>query len=135
MINDIKMSITDKLNELYSTYKVYDEYVPSEVNAPYFIISVTNQEYKKRINQKYKSHLSFDVAFFSSESKEKIKTDCLNMQINLFRAFDLVGGYRILNKQAKITDDVLHFTFDIKYSEMVQETGTKMQSQITNKNL
>jgi hypothetical protein len=67
--------------------------------------------------------------------KQDIKEDCQNVQMAFFRGFDLVGGYRIKNKHATIVDNVMHFTFDVKVSEINKDTVIKMQKQQTNTNL
>lgn len=132
MISNIKQAIVNKLLELYPDYTIYDEDVPQNFKTPSFLISLIEQNYSKRLNNKYKSTLSFDIAYFSDEDSTEIKNDCLDVQIDLIRAFDLVGSYRVLNKQATITDDVLHITFDINYSELKEEEFVKMQKQTTN---
>lgn len=135
MIADIKQVIADKLKELYTGCTIYVEDVPQDFETPSFMITLINQDYGKRLNTVYKSTLSFDVAYFSDKSNQDIKEDCYTVQMNLFRSFDLVGGYRIINKQAIIVDNVLHFTFDITVSEMLNESYAKMQKQRTNTNI
>ena len=135
MINNIKQAISDKLKQLYPRHTIYDEDVPQNFREPSFLITLTNQDYGKLLNTKFKSLLSFDISFFSDKDKTEIKEDCQGVQMALFRAFDLVGGYRILNKQASIVDNILHFTFDVSVSEMIEEDSTKMQKQQTNTNL
>lgn len=135
MINSIKQAIVDKLLELYPEYTIYDEDVPQNFKKQSFLISLTDQDYNKRISGKFKSLISFDVAYFSNKRVTEIKTDCLDTQINLFRNFDTIGSYRVLNKQATVTDNVLHFTFDINYSEIKQEVKIPMQTQQTNTNI
>lgn len=135
MINDIKQAIVDKLLELYPNYTIYDEDIPQDFKTPSFFIALIDQDYSKRLNNKYRSLLSFDVAYFSNEGKTEIKEDCLEVQLNLFRNFDLIGTYRILEKQATITDNVLHFTFNINYSEIITETGTLIETKEVNTNI
>ncbi|MFU0784498.1 MAG: Phage protein [Thermoanaerobacterium thermosaccharolyticum] len=135
MINDIKQAIVNKLLELYPGYTIYDENIPQNFKTPSFLISLIDQDYIKRINNRFKSTLSFDIAYFSDKDTTEIKNDCLDVQIDLFRAFDLVDCYRIFNKQATITDNVLHITFDVDYSELKQEESIKMQKQETNTNM
>lgn len=134
MISDIKQAIVNKLKELYPGYTVYDEDVPQNFRKPSFLITVIEQDYSKRLNNRYRSSLSFDIAYFS-DKKTEIKGDCLLVQLNLLRSFDLIGTYRVKNKKANITDNVLHFTFDINYSEMKIEEFIKMQKQTTNTNI
>jgi hypothetical protein len=137
MISEVKQAIVNKLAELYPypAYNIYDEGVPQNFRKPSFLISLFEQDYSKRLSNKYQSLLSFDVAYFSDKGPNEIKADCHNVQLSLFRAFDLIGTYRVLNKQANITDNVLHFTFDINVSEIKEEESIKMQQQQTNTNL
>lgn len=126
MINKIKREITNKL--IMACPTIYDEDIPQNFITPSFLVSVIEQDYEKRINAKYKSQISFDIAYFSNKDKTEIKEDCLKMQEKLLRDFDLVGGFRAGNKRANITDNVLHFMFDITYSEMLIETENKMET-------
>ncbi len=135
MINEIKQAIVNKLLELYPGYTIYDEDMPQDFSRQSFLISITNQSYGKRFDNKYKSSVSFDIAYFSNKDAEEIITDCRDVQMSLLRNFDLAGQYRALNKKATITDNVLHFTFDINYSEIKTEVSEKMQKQETNTNI
>jgi len=134
MISEIKSAIVYKLKELYPLIinRYTDDNVPQNFKKPSFFVSVIDQEYDKRMNAKYKGLISFDVAYFSDKGVAEIKSDCLAKQEVLLREFDLVGTYRIKNKNARITDNVLHMTFDVNYSEMKVETGIPMQTQTTN---
>lgn len=135
MINSIKQVIVNKLLELYPGYTIYDEDVPQDFKKQSFLISLTGQDYNKRLNSKFKSRISFEIAYFSNKEVTEIKSDCYDKQLNLFRNFDLIGSYRVLNKQATITDNVMHFTFDIKFFEIKEYVSDKMQKQQTNTNI
>lgn len=135
MINDVKQAIAYKLLEVFPSYTIYDEDIPQNFKTPSFLITLIEQDYNKRINNKFRSLLSFDVAYFSDKGKTEINNDCQRVQIALLRAFDLIGTYRVVNKQATITDDVLHITFDINVSEIKEEEFAKMQKQTTNTNI
>ena len=131
MINDVKQAIVNKLLELYPTYTIYDEDVPQNFKTPSFLVTVIEQNYGKRLDNKFTSTVSFDLAYFSDKGKNKIKSDCQAVMVNLLRAFDLMGGFRAQNLQATIVDNVLHITFDVNYSEMKIEEFVKMQAQTT----
>jgi len=136
MISEIKKAIINKLLEVYPTgYKRYDEDIPQKFVPPLFVVSTIDQDYSKRINNKYNGMLSFDLAYHSEKGSTEIKADCLRVQEDLLRAFDFIGTFKVLNKDARITDNVLHITFDVKYSEMKTETSVPMQTQTTNTNL
>lgn len=128
-------AIKQKLKELYPNYQVYTDNVPQNFKPPAFVIYVIEQEYNKRLNNKYNGRISLDVAYFSNKGKNEIKSNCLEVQETLLREFDEVGEFRILNKNARITDNVLHMTFDIRYSELKLGEFVKMQTQTTNTNL
>lgn len=132
MINDIKQAIAQKILDLYPTATVYDEDIPQNFKTPSFLVTVIEQSYRKRLSNKYDSAVSFDVAYFSDKGKNEIKSDCQAAQVNLLRAFDLVGGFRIRNLQATIVDNVLHITFEVSYSELKTNEFVKMQKQTTN---
>ncbi|MDF2611346.1 MAG: hypothetical protein K0R92_2820 [Lachnospiraceae bacterium] len=122
MVNEIKSAIVYKLKELYSTHKRYTDNVPQNFTPPAFVVKQINQDYGKRINTKNKGRISYDILYFSDKPITAIESDCQTVQELLFREFDLVGTFRAINKNATITDNVLHFTFDINYSEMKVET-------------
>ena len=135
MINEIKQAIADKLEELYPGYTLYDEDIPQNFKTPSFLVTVIEQSYGKRLANKYNSTVYFDVAYFSDKGKNETNSDCQAVQVNLLRAFDLMGGFRAQNLQATIVDNVLHITFDVSYSELKIEEFAKMQTQTTNTNL
>lgn len=135
MINSIRKAISSKLLELYPACPIYKNDVSQNFKPPCFVLYIIDQNYDKRINTKYKSTISFDVAYFSDKPTTTIKDDCLNKQQELFRAFDIIGTYRVLNKQCSITDNVLHLTFDINYSELLEETFSQMQTATTTTNI
>jgi hypothetical protein len=138
MISDIKSAIVYKLKELYPNYTRYTDDIPQKFTPPAFVIFEIDQDYSKRLNTKNKGRISFDVACFSEKGPADIKSDCQATQEVLLQGFDLIGTtskFRVLSKNARITDNVLHMTFDINYSEMKVEGGTLMQSQETNTNI
>ena len=135
MISEIKQAIVQKILELYPTATIYDEDIPQNFKTPSFLVTVIEQNYGKRLANKYNSTVNFDVAYFSDKEKNEIKADCHEVQVNLLRALDLVGAFRIQNLQATIVDNVLHITFDISYSELKKEEFAKMRTQTTTTNI
>ena len=135
MISEIKQAIAQKIHEQYPSATIYDEDVPQNFKTPSFLVTVIEQSYGKRLADKYNSTVSFDVAYFSDKKKNEIKSDCQAVMVNLLRAFDLLDTFRARNLQANITDNVLHITFDVSYSELKIEEFAKMQKQTTNEYL
>jgi hypothetical protein len=132
MLNEIKQSITDKLTALFPPeegYALFDETVPegSGSEKPYFLLLLTKQTYSKKLKDTYQSTLSFDLGYHSNLDIAENKKDLMRVQEILIRSFDSAGTYRIRNKSAQITEQVLHVTFDISYSEMKVEDAVSMQ--------
>ena len=134
MISDIKSAIVYKLKDLFPECKRYTDDIPQKFSKPAFVIFQIDQDYSKRLNSKYNGRISFDVAYFSDKGIADIKSDCFSKQEVLLRGFDTFGAFKALNKNARITDNVLHMTFDVNYSEMKVEDKVPMQAQTTNTN-
>ena len=133
MISEIRQAFINKLVEFYpSGYVFYEDKVHQNFKTPSFLVSVYDHEYDKRLNTKYKSVISFDIAYFSDQNQADIISDCLVKEEVLLRGFDLFGTFRAINKKARTTDGVLHILFDVNYSEMKSETSIPMQAQTTN---
>jgi len=135
MVNEIINTVTKKINELYPNCKCYTDDIPQKFTPPAFVVFTIDQDYSKRLNNKYRSRISFDLAYFSDKPKQEIKSDYLAVQEKLLRNFDVFGTFKATNKNARITDNVLHLTFDVNYAEMRTETPVLMQTQTTNTNI
>ena len=135
MISEIKQAIEQKIHEQYPEATIYDEDIPQNFKKPSFLLTLIEQNYGKRLDNKFTGTVSLDLAYFSDKGKNEVKSDCQEVQVNLLRAFDLVGTFRAQNLQATIVDNVLHITFDVRYSEIKIERFVKMQSQSTNEHM
>jgi hypothetical protein len=136
MINDIQLAIVAKLKELFPDevrkIRRHIDDIPQGFKKPAFVLFEVDQDYSKRLNTKYNGRITFDLAFFSDKPSQEIKSDCLVIQETFLRGFDYFGAFKALNKNAQITDNVLHMTFDVKYSELKTETSVPMQTQKIN---
>lgn len=134
MISDLKSGLISKLLEVFPTgYVTYDEDLPENISKPAFLIQITNQSYNHRVGSRFISDISFDISYYTD--KTAVRADCIQIQETLLKAFDIIDACQVINKTAKITDSILHFTFDIRYSEMLQEEKSYMQQQQTNTNI
>jgi len=137
MIADIQKAIENKISELYPlpTYTIYPERSLQKFKEPAFIIKMFENSYGKRLANVYKGTISFDVQYWSNKSGTNLFSDCMSVQETLMRGFDLCSGFRILNKDAKITDNVLHITLDVKYSEIEVTTVTQIAGMTVNQTI
>lgn len=129
MIREMKEVIKNTLTDTFKSFTIYDEKLPEIYEAPSFVIMVTNQDYSKRINNRYKNVVSFEITYFSNQDITNLKADCFEVHQTLVRAFDMIRTYRVINKKSSIADNVLHFTFDIETFEKKVEETVKMQDQ------
>lgn len=128
MVDDIIAAVETQLKTICPT--VYRFYQPQKFTTPSFLISVTDQDYGRLLCGSFAGKISLDVQYFSGAKSVDIKAiraDCVSMQETLLHEFNLIGGFRCINKDARITDNVLHFTFDIKYRECVAAADPIME--------
>lgn len=131
MTDDIITAIETELKTLCPT--VYRFYCPQKFKTPSFLISVTDQGYGRLLRGSFAGKISLDIQYFSGAKSVDIKaarTDCVSMQEILLRRFNLIGGFRCINKDARITDNVLHFTFGVKYRECVAEADPSIDNMV-----
>ena len=131
MTDDIITAIETQLKALCPAAAVYRFYCPQHFKTPSFFISVTDQDYSRLLTDSFAGKISLDVQYFSgakSVDLKAIRADCVSMQETLLRGFNLIGRFRCTNKDARITDNVLHFTFDIKYRECVAATNSTIEN-------
>ena len=134
MINDIIQAIADELAQLYPECEIRTDNIPQRFNPPLFLIKLIDQEYQNRIYGKG-GNVAFDIAYFSDKGAQKIMGDCREVQENLLRNFDAIGTFRATGKNARTVDNVLHLTFNVKYSEIKITDYTAMKNQQTNTKL
>ena len=138
MLNEIKQAVIDQMTEIYPAsggYTIYDDDIPENFLTPSFLVEIIAQTRSRRISKRYQSKLLFDVSYYSDKSSGELKNDCYAVQERLLRSLDLIGTYRAQNLEARITDNVLHVTFDISYSEMIPEESNPMQQVQANTNI
>lgn len=136
MISDIKEAIIDKLYALYPSVTIYDEdNIPQSFDEPSFLVTTVEHNYDKRLDNKFRGEVLFDIAYFSDKDTHEIKSDCLDKQVVLLRGLACVCTFRAINLQATITDNVLHITGTVSYSEIKAVEGTKMEAHTTNTEL
>ena len=127
MTDDIIAAVETQLKALYPSAVVCRHYCPQNFNA--FLISITEASFGGLHKGMFAGKLSFDVQYFSGAKPDDIgaiRADCISVQETLFHGFDVIGRLRCVKKDAKITDNVLHFTFDVPYRERTTSADTSI---------
>ncbi len=105
---------------------IYQEDVPQNFKTPAFLIIFYDQNPKRGINGCLNNRVRVDVAYFP-ESKTDPQEACWSVGEDLIREF-LIEDVKVKNRNLKITDNVLHFMFDVDYREYLETDETKMQN-------
>lgn len=133
MIVDINKAIIRKLLSLYPDITIYDEKIPQQFETPSFFISTYDQDYNKRINDKYNSTVNYDISYFPNTDYKN--NEMYKVRTILLRELRELEDFRAINIKSNITDEVLHIMFDVKYSEIKSKDEIKMRNIKLNENV
>lgn len=129
-INNIISAIAGMLKTVKPGCVVYADSVPQSFKKNSFYIQLTDHEYGKRIGNRYSSVVTFDIAYFSVSPS--VCTDCHETAENVMRLLNTVGVFRPVNVVSRVTDNVLHIMFDVKYSEIEEASFVAMRTSDVN---
>lgn len=129
MINELYKAIAAGLKSVKSC-TVYREDVPENFVTPSFMVTLYDQNPSRGINGRLKNSVRVDVLYFP-ENEVDYQEECWTVGESLRREFQ-PAGFKIKNRNMKITDKVLHFLFDVDYTEYRDESDVKMQSMSQN---
>lgn len=105
--------------------RVYQEDVFQNFSTPSWLILPYDQHPAAGINGCINNRVRLDVAYFPKDDTE-INAECWAIGQSLARDFRM-EGFKIKNRSLKITDDVLHFMFDVDYREYLPDGTPQMQ--------
>ena len=132
MINKLYDSTASGLKRIKSC-TIYREDVPQHFRKPCFMITLYDQNPSRGINGRLKNSMRVDVLYFP-EDEVNYQEECWCAGQDLIREFEL-EGFKIKNRNMKITDRVLHFLFDVDYREYRNDTAASMQDMTQNTNI
>lgn len=131
MVNDLYAGVAAGLKAVKNC-TVYREDVPQGFRIPCFMVTIIDQNPSRGINGRLKNEVSMDILYFpQNEGKAEGQEECWEVGQSLTREL-VVPGFKIRNRNLKITDRVLHFTFDVSCREFREETTPKMQEMSQN---
>ena len=129
MINELYKAIAAGL-KLIKFCTIYREDVPQDFVTPCFMVTLYDQNPSRGINGRMKNSVRVDVLYFP-EDEVDYQEECWTVGESLRREFQPTG-FKIKNRNMKITDKVLHFLFDVDYTEYQEKSDVKMQSMSQN---
>lgn len=129
MINELYKAIAAGL-KLIKFCTIYREDVPQDFVTPCFMVTLYDQNPSRGINGRMKNSVRVDVLYFPEDDVD-YQEECWTVGESLRREFQPTG-FKIKNRNMKITDKVLHFLFDVDYTEYQEKSDVKMQSMSQN---
>ena len=100
---------------------------------PSFMVTFYDQNPTRGINGRLKNAVKADILYFP-EDEENYQEECWSVNEDLIREF-LIPGFKMKNRNSKITDKVLHFMFDVDYREFRDRDAVKMGPMILTENV
>ncbi|BCJ92588.1 hypothetical protein acsn021_01570 [Anaerocolumna cellulosilytica] len=128
---EIQNMLKQKLAELFPGVTIYEEDLPENHQKPSFHLQTTARQISRGLGDRENQDYSFDISYYSNVTGG-IKKDCLEVGTVLLQELGLSGGLNLRNKKAETIEDVLHYTFNIRFVLQRQETAGKMQNQQIN---
>lgn len=113
--------------------RIYQEDVPENFVRPSFMVTFYDQNPTRGINGRLKNTVKADILYFP-EDEENYQEECWSVNEDLIREF-LIPGFKMKNRNSKITDKVLHFMFDVDYREFRDSDAVKMGPMILTENV
>lgn len=105
---------------------IYREDVPQGFKMPCFMVTLYSQNPSRGINGRMKNSVQADIHYFP-EDEVNYQEECWGIGQKLSREFQ-PNDFKIKNRNLKITDRVLHFTFDVDYREYRNDQSELMQT-------
>jgi len=128
---EIQKLLIQKLEELFPGVSIYEEDLPENYQKPSFHLQTTARQISRGLGDREKHDYSFDISYYS-DIPGGVKKDCLKVGTQLLQDFNLSGGFNLNNKKAETIEDILHYTFTIRFVLQRQERAGKMQNQEIN---
>lgn len=128
---EIQKVLKQRLTELFPKVTIYEEDLPEAYQKPSFHLQTITRQISQGLSGREKHEYSFDISYYSNIAGG-IKKDCLEVGTVLLKDFYLGNGYTLRNKKAQTIENILHVTFEIRFTLQKEETAGKMQSQETN---
>ena len=121
MIVELYKAISAECLKICPDAEMYRNNIPQGFKVPCFLVQVADTQAQRKLFDSQQIVQSMDVSFFPQGRKEERLFECEKMKEEILRAFDVISAdgisFYVTGKNARITDDVLHFFFDVSYRE------------------
>lgn len=111
--------------------KIYRDNIPQHVELPFVLVLIIDTDVNRRLANQQRIKQSFDVQYFPGCGIQDRRKECEKVKQEMLRHFDVISAdgisFYVREKNANVTDDVLHFMFSVTYTECRQDAEPKME--------
>lgn len=136
MIVELYKAISAECLKICPDAEMYRNNIPQGFKVPCFLVQVADTQAQRKLFDSQQIVQSMDVSFFPQGRKEERLFECEKMKEEMLRGFDVISvegiSFYVTGKSARITDDVLHFFFDVSYREKLIKDEPLMEELTTN---
>ena len=111
--------------------KICRDNIPQNANAPFILVLITDTDVRRCLANRQRVKQSFDVQYFPGGEIQNYRKECEKVKQEMLRGFDVISAdgisFYVKEKNANVTDDVLHFLFSVSYVEYREPVWLKME--------
>lgn len=130
---DIRNAAAQKLSTEFPGFYLYYDVLPQDFSKPCFLVQITSVSKTNENLYQFTKAVAVNISYYPDEG---IGTGLLEMQDRLEGLFDMMlqaGGRAIdIDKtKGEIIEKVLHFTFDLSYTDSRDDTDDSFETMQT----
>ena len=111
--------------------KIYRDNIPQNAELPFVLVLIIDTDVSRRLANQQRVKQSFDVQYFPGCDIQDRRKECEKVKQEMLRHFDVISAdgisFYVREKNANVTDDVLHFMFSATYTECRQDAEPKIE--------
>ncbi|MEA4848730.1 MAG: hypothetical protein VB106_15985 [Clostridiaceae bacterium] len=126
---DIRNEAAHKLNSGFPGYYLYYDVLPQDFSMPCFLMQILSVSKTNENLYQFLKALTFNIRYYPDEG---VSTGLLEMQDKLEELFDMAlqAGDRSIGidrTKGEILEKVLHFTFDLSYTDSREDMNEGLE--------
>ena len=110
---------------------IYRDNIPQNAEPPFILAFVIDTDVRRRLADRQRIKQSFDVQYFPGGEIQNYRKECEKVKQEMLRRFDVISAdgisFYVRERNANVTDDVLHFLFSVTYTEWKEAGEPKME--------
>lgn len=113
-MQDITSLVVQTIHDKLPTIPIYRERVPTAFSEPSFVITRSSTSFNGEPNGYTMRTYAFDVAYFPKPTRSHEDIDIMAEWLMVNLKIIEPNYAMVINGNLNVTDDILHYTFDIR---------------------